>query len=750
MNETGRAINWFTPVRFGTLLAFMIVAAFPQVIGGMETFVIRDFGYFAYPLALFQKECLWQGQIPFWDPYNYCGAPFLAQWNTMPLYPPALIYLMFPLNWSLGFFCLLHLWFGGMGMYFLARRWARNDFAAAFAGAVFAFNGLSLNLLMWPSHTATFAWMPWVVLGVEGAWGGGRRRFFLAVVAGAMQMLAGGPEIILFTWLFLLVLWFDQLVAGRLSRIKLSILFPLMVAMVIALAAAQLFPFLDLAAHSERHGNYADLRWSMPLSGWVNYLVPIFHGSTRNMGVFYQYGQLWTSSYYLGIGTLCLALLAVMEPHEKRIRLLMAMTLIAFVFALGEHTLIYPALRTLIPVLSLITYPVKYVLLITFAVPLLAAFALARFDRQLPGFERKMVIITVPLLVIIGGIMCWAVRFPMAGDNLHAIVVNGLIRAAVLVVFCGLVIAVLSKHGSGLSRQASLALILVVWLDVWTHEPQQNPTAPPTLVYQPNLAREKLAMDPQPELGGSRAMMSSAGFYGFVQTDISNPQNSFLVGRMAYGADANLLDAVPKVDGFFSLIPRECDDFQSLLYGATNADYPALEDFMGVSQITAPDQIYHWQSRTNFMPLVTAGQMPLFLNDSDTLQELQLPRFNARHLVLLPLDEKALVTVTNQTSAQVLSSRFDTQDMEAQVQASGPAIVVISQTYYHDWKALVDGTPTPLLRANDAFQAVQVPAGKHEVRLVYVDKAFQIGAVISICGWVVCIAGVLFSRKKKL
>ncbi len=782
MNETGRASNWFTPMRFGILLALMIFAAFPQVILGWQTFVIRDYGFFAYPLASFQRECFWQGQIPFWDPYNYCGAPFLAQWNTMPLYPPALIYLIFPLNWSLSFFCLLHLWFGGLGMYFLARRWARNDFASAFAGTVFAFNGLSLNLLMWPSHTATFAWMPWVLLAVESAWGGGPRRIFLAAMAGAMQMLAGGPEIIFFTWLLLLILWMQQLVGGT-SRCDVPAskaggtndasrcaaervadgaarrpyqelwAFPLIVFLVIALAAAQLFPFLDLAGHSERHGNFADLRWSMPLSGWANYLVPMFHGNTRIMGVFYQYGQLWTSSYYLGIGALCLALMAAIEPREKRVRFLMAVTFVAFVFALGEHTPVYPALRNFLPALSLVTYPVKYVLLITFSVPLLAAFALARLDRQLPGFQRKIVIITALLLALIGGIICWAVRFSMAGDDLHAIVINGLSRAGILVVACGLLIAMLSKHNSVLSRAASIALILVAWLDVWTHEPQQNPTVPPS-VYQPGLAVEKLAMNPQPSLGGSRAMMSSMGFYGFVHKAVSDPQNSFLVGRMAYGANVNLLDAVPKADGFFSLIPREGDDFQSLLYGATNANYPALDDFMGVSQITAPDEIYHWQARTNFMPLITAGQKPVFLGDADTLRALSQPDFDARRVVFLPFprssgSEEALVIATNRTSARVLSSQFGTQSVNAEIEAAGPSLVVISQTYYHDWRAFVDGAPAPLLRANDAFQAVQVPAGKHEVRLVYVDKAFQVGAVISVCAWLICLVGLAIKPRKR-
>ena len=204
--------GWFSPGRFAALLALLVLAAFPDVLFGLKTFVVRDFGFFAYPNAHFQRGCFWRGEFPLWNPYNDCGVPFLAQWNTMPLYPPTLIYLLLPLTWALNFFCLLHLWFAGMGAYLLARRWTGNDFAAAFAGVAFAFNGLTLNLLMWPSHIATFAWMPWVILAVEPAWREGGRKIFLAALAGAMQMLAGGPETILFTWLLLAGLWVMDLV----------------------------------------------------------------------------------------------------------------------------------------------------------------------------------------------------------------------------------------------------------------------------------------------------------------------------------------------------------------------------------------------------------------------------------------------------------------------------------------------------------------------------------------------------------
>jgi hypothetical protein len=781
-----RAFHWFTPLRFGILLALLIFAAFPHVLLGLQTFVVRDYGFFAYPLAHFQQECFRHGELPLWDPYNNCGVPFLAQWNTMPLYPPSLIYLLLPLQWSLSFFCLLHLWFAGFGMFFLARRWTGNSFAAAFAGVAFAFNGLTLNLLMWPSHIATLSWMPWVVLAVELAWREGGRKTILAAFAGALQMLAGGPEIIFLTWILLLALWIQQFVKGDSLRSSMLWRFPLVVALVIALAAAQLLPFLDLAAHSQRGANYADTRWSMPGWGWVNFLVPMAFGRTWTEGVFFQNGQYWTSSYYLGIGALWLALLAVWKVRDRRVWLLGAMAIVALILALGENTFVYPALRKIIPLLSLMTYPIKYIIFVAFSAPLLAAFALAQFyslsstkggegrgeeadcsKTQIPSPQpsprfggarektfspqyfqtSRLLAIGSILLALIAGILFWAWRFPFSTDDVHATLLNGLSRTAFLILTGGLLFVLTGENAPGLRRIAPLILIFTVWLDVFTHEPAQNPAVPPS-VYELNLARAKLAMQPQPALGESRALVTPKAAMDFIGFALSDPKNNYLAKRLGYCANCNLLDAVPKVDGFFSLLPRENDGLISLLYGATNKNFPRLNDFLGVSQITAPDEFFHWQPRRSFLPLVTAGQKPVFLDDSGTLRALTQPDFDGGNMVLLPPEAKSLVTVTNQTATRVLNSQFKAQRVDIEVEAAGPSLVVVAQTYYHNWRAYVDDQPTQLLRANYAFQAFQVPEGRHHVRLVYEDRVFQFGAAVSICMVVNCFIFLRWLRKR--
>jgi uncharacterized membrane protein YfhO len=58
------------------------------------------------------------------------------------------------------------------------------------------------------------------------------------------------------------------------------------------------------------------------------------------------------------------------------------------------------------------------------------------------------------------------------------------------------------------------------------------------------------------------------------------------------------------------------------------------------------------------------------------------------------------------------------------------------------------GQPAPLLRANEGFQAVQIPSGRHHIRLTYADRAFQTGAAISIPAWLACLACLLLVKTK--
>jgi hypothetical protein len=734
--RAGAADEWLTPGRFALLLGPLVVAAFPGVLLGGTTFIIRDFGLFSYPVAYFHRQCFWRGELPLWNPLSNCGLPFLAQWNTLTLYPLSLIYLLLPLTWSLSFFCLAHLFWGGLGMYFLAQRWTRHRLAAGLAGVIFSFNGLTLNFLMWPSHVATFSWLPWVVWLGQRAWREGGKALVWGTVAGALQMLAGGPETIVVTWLILLVLACGDWAHAEKLRSKLVLRFLGMGILVALICAAQLLPFLELLDHSERDTGYGSSDWAMPVWGWANFLVPLFRTSPTRQGLFMQNGQYWTSSYYAGIGTVLLVAVAVRRVRDWRVRVLAGLLFLGLVLALGNSGWLYRGLRLCFPGLGLVRYPVKFVILILPLAPLLAAFgfaALAGKSRPAGHFEFGSALV---MLLLIGMLVWLASRLPAAEGVWRATWQNGLARAAFLALVLLFTIACLNSSGP---RRVLFGcfLLLVVWLDFVTHMPTQNPGAQRS-VYSPGWASAHLKFNPQPRLGQSRAMLAPLALEGLKTHVIPGLEENYLLNRLAFLADCNLLEGVPQVHGFFSLTPGEANNATVLPYMQTNRDFPALLDFMGVSQITAPGKAFDWTPRPSAMPLVTAGQRPVFADDRAAFQAFFQTNLDFRRIVVLPLEARGSLTATQPTSARVLEARFANQSISIQTEAPAASLVVISQSHYPAWRAYVDGRPTKIWRANYAFQALEVPAGRHQIRMVYEDKTLLAGAVLSGLGLLAC------------
>ena len=95
------------------------------------------------------------------------------------------------------------------------------------------------------------------------------------------------------------------------------------------------------------------------------------------------------------------------------------------------------------------------------------------------------------------------------------------------------------------------------------------------------------------------------------------------------------------------------------------------------------------------------------------------------------MDARPWISATNWASPRIVPGRRAAELVELDLETDKPSMVVFSQSYYHPWRAYVDGRPVPLRRANYAFQALEAPAGHHRVRLVYEDWAFRLGAAVS-------------------
>ncbi len=419
--ETESGDDWFDARRFAALLAGLALASYPQVWLGLQTFVYRDFGIFSYPIAYHLRESFWHGELPLWNPLNSCGTPFLAQWNTQALYPPALFYLLLPLSWSLGVFCLLHLFWGGMGMFLLAESWVQNRRAAAFAGIAFAFNGVMLNSLIWPATVAGLGWMPWVVWLVERAGREGGRKIFLAAIAGALQMLSGAAEVVMLTWALAGTLTLVEFFRGEFPRKKIVLRAGLVVLLVSGLAAAQLLPFFELLDASRRQQGVSAAVWPMPPTGWLNFFAPLFR-CRAYQGVFMQDNQFWISSYYVGVTTVVMAIWATCRLRDASVRLMAALILFCLVLALGDATPLYNWLNRCVAVVGLMRFPIKFIILPVFLLPLLAA-------RNLAGTKKSSVWrwfwVWIAAVILMTAILGWNHFLQQPDDDRRAVFLNG-------------------------------------------------------------------------------------------------------------------------------------------------------------------------------------------------------------------------------------------------------------------------------------------------------------------------------------
>jgi len=75
-----------------------------------------------------------------------------------------------------------------------------------------------------------------------------------------------------------------------------------------------------------------------------------------------------------------------------------------------------------------------------------------------------------------------------------------------------------------------------------------------------------------------------------------------------------------------------------------------------------------------------------------------------------------------------------------------PSILVLSQTYYPGWRALVDGKESRVLRANYAFTGIPLEGGTHDVEFRFRPRPFVVGAAVSVFSLLLMGLAVLLRR----
>jgi hypothetical protein len=112
------------------------------------------------------------------------------------------------------------------------------------------------------------------------------------------------------------------------------------------------------------------------------------------------------------------------------------------------------------------------------------------------------------------------------------------------------------------------------------------------------------------------------------------------------------------------------------------------------------------------------------------LRALAEPTFDPAHEIVLPAGTPASPPSASFTGqSRIVEFRPDRVRLEADL--SAPGFVVLVDAHDPGWRATIDGMPAGVLRANVAFRAVAVPAGRHVIEYRYRPRSVTVGLAIS-------------------
>lgn len=162
--------RFLPPLSAASVLALFVLLLFYRLLFTDRVLASGDILHYFYPYRDYAAASLRAGRIPFWNPYIFMGAPFLANPQAAALYP-----LHWPLSWlpvtrQLYWSGAIHAWILALGGYALMRRWGMGWLAAVGTGLVLAGSGFYGGLLGHSNQMNGAAWLPWLLWALEGRW----------------------------------------------------------------------------------------------------------------------------------------------------------------------------------------------------------------------------------------------------------------------------------------------------------------------------------------------------------------------------------------------------------------------------------------------------------------------------------------------------------------------------------------------------------------------------------------------------
>lgn len=334
----------------------------------------------------FYSQSLKEGNIPLWNPYIYCGVPFLASALPGVLDPLNLFFLVLPVNVASAVISFIGLFLGGLLVFFLLQSY-KISFFSSFVGAI-SFQLSSLFLLNLTNRyvITTLIYTPLILLLIEQLWSRASQIVInirtikwlctISLVYG-LQLLSGNIEIVMYSSLlvgvYLIFLIWRRKQNQSIDKVIcfiIAIAISLIVGILIALP--QLWPTLELSQFSNRVAMTPGMiARFIPPYHLITTLIPNFFGS-NSYSDFYSPGTSYGTNLYLGPVVLFLCLIAFYKVKNTINRFFCVTAIVALIWAMSGP--IYSYIFSYIPYLNKIESPDRMLVIFFFSIAVITGF----------------------------------------------------------------------------------------------------------------------------------------------------------------------------------------------------------------------------------------------------------------------------------------------------------------------------------------------------------------------------------------
>jgi hypothetical protein len=760
-------------------LAVVILFALPLLpeILGSRRLVFRDAHMTHWPWRRVAMAMLSSGHAPFVNETASGGQPFLANPNAVLLYPTVLLEKILSPAAAFNLHYLLHVLWAFFGARALASRLGLSDGGSFFSGVAFAFSGTMLSYgSAFANAGPAAAWLPWcVAAAIDVARSETVLRLLSAAAAAGLafglQLLAGEPAISLLTLASAGVAALAASLAqpgARLARAARTAAGAILAGLLAGgVAAPLLLPLLQVLPLTYRGQHLWSERafGASPFALWriAEWFFPRLGGDPGALGAgaHWQYrlheGDLvyiWSVTFGV-LPLLAFAVAAVRRDFWSARTILLAaggvLTLLfSFGFALPFYRLLYSA-----AFLRRLRYPIKFYLVTTLCVALLAGFGIDALRKRRAGRLEAVLLAGIFALfaaVFFGagqdGLLDRVVRPHLAGLGAgpeallpairHVFRGDALFGAgAAFLLAVALFLRRPARGGAHALGLATLILALPWGLPLFVSADQKDLSRPPALLpvmkgpgrlyVSPRLAELPAFAggETHPELPPTYAKLAR------IQVEELIPATGAPFG-IRY-----LFDEDP--DGSYGWVNRIAGEVLTAsgpeerarllsAFGArwvlrdTGAAMPGYRAVTGFSvagrrlelhEATRPTPEIRWASR-ELRRASLSGALELVRSDL----------FRPASDVVLPGPPDSSPAATA-LPARITIEALQPDRAVADVDAAAGGHLLFSRTFFPSWKAAVDGAPAKVLLANGRDLAVALPAGRHHVEIFWNATPFR-------------------------